>query len=258
MVIMTYSFRTNPKLTPLLFTNKRITISLPPRKTGSTPTPLYHGLRHLEVLLSGTVERKSTRAWSWEQTRRTGFKQQCGDGTPVHGNLRVPLKSNGFYTTSHKGRCPKCWIIKTAGWESFFLGGKRPVQQCTYRIPHRLDTNPFPKQELIFGEILPSPYLSTSWSSTNDLHSVRGETIPAPADLIPTNFQISCTFQLEELSFATPFAGHSQERPGGYLSLRCHCSSSFGQTETLHLCRWFDAWWSWESLKGWWKMRIIR
>ena len=184
MVILMYSFQTNPKLTPLQHKKKDHHFFVPPKK-GSTPTPLYHGLRHSEVLLSGTVERKSTRAWCWEQTRRTGFKQQCGGGTSVHGNLRVPLKSNRFYTTSHKGRCSKCWIIKTAGWASLVLGGKKSVQQCTYRIPHRRDTNPFPKKELIFGDILPSPYLSTSWSSTNDLHSVRGETIPAPADLIP-------------------------------------------------------------------------
>ena len=131
---MTYSFQTNPKLTPLQHKKKDHHFFAPPKK-GSTPTPLYHGLRHSEVLLSGTVERKSTRAWFWEQTRRNGFKQQCGGGTSVHGNLRVPLKSKGFYTTSHKGRCSKCWIIKTAGWASLFLGGKKSVQNAHIGSP---------------------------------------------------------------------------------------------------------------------------
>ena len=105
---------------------------------------------------------------------------------------------------------------------------------------------PFPKTRadisciesclFIFGETLPSSYLSTSWFSRSDLHSVRGRIIPTSAWRHPNEVHADFT----RLSIA----GHSQEGPGGYFSLRCHCSSSFGQTESLHLCRWFDAWWS--------------
>lgn len=98
--------------------------------------------------------------------------------------------------------------------------GRNLRNNAHFRIPHRVDTNPF----------------ADIWGNFH-LH------LSAIADVIPANFiQISCIFQLQEWSFATPFAGHSQEGPGRTLSLRCHCSSSFGQTEALHLCRWFDAW----------------
>ncbi len=150
-------------------------------------------------------------------------------------------QSNWMYTTSHS----KCWIMQNhqnCRMSIVILGGKKAVPKCTYWIFAEAWYQPKTRADIsciescIFGETLPSSYLSTSWFSRSDLHSVRGQIIPTSAWRHPNEVHADFT----RLSIA----GHSQEGPGGYSSLRCHCSSSFGQTEPLHLCRWFDAWWS--------------
>lgn len=92
MVIVMYSFKRNSKTEPTATQKTGSPFLCPPKKDPprthfTTDSDSPKRLRHSEVLLSGTVGRKSTRAWSWEQMLRTGFKQHCGGGTFVHGYI---------------------------------------------------------------------------------------------------------------------------------------------------------------------------